>query len=130
LKARQPRLYDVEGVRAHLPRLQTAARRWGRGTSTVLARTLAKDWTSRDETVATRLHHDANIAPWALAARHAGATIRWADFEPQSGELPSVQIERVLNNRTRWVAITAASDLIGTSWRLGRTSSKGSSRTR
>src|SRR5262249_45495035 len=43
-----------------------------------LSRSLARTWKSGDEIVVTRLDHDANVSPWVLAARDAGATVRWA----------------------------------------------------
>ncbi|MEV0024177.1 cysteine desulfurase-like protein [Streptomyces atroolivaceus] len=79
-----------------------------------LARTLAKDWGPGDEVVVSRLDHDSNIRPWTQAAEAAGATVRWADFDPATGELGSEHIEAVLSGRTRLVAVTAASNLIGT----------------
>src|SRR6478752_1039041 len=79
-----------------------------------LARTLAKDWGPGDEVVVSRLDHDANIRPWVLAAEATGATVRWADFDPATGELSAAHIEAVLSGRTRLVAVTAASTLIGT----------------
>lgn len=78
------------------------------------SRTLAKTWTPGDEVVVTRLDHDSNIRPWVQAAEHAGATVRWADFDPTTGELSAENIRAVLSERTRLVAVTAASNLIGT----------------
>ncbi|OIJ62766.1 cysteine desulfurase-like protein [Streptomyces mangrovisoli] len=78
------------------------------------SRTLAKDWSPGDEVVVTRLDHDANIRPWVQAAEQAGATVRWADFDPATGELTADDIRAVLGERTRLVAVTAASNLIGT----------------
>ncbi|MET3806377.1 cysteine desulfurase family protein (TIGR01976 family) [Nakamurella sp. UYEF19] len=78
------------------------------------ARTLAKTWAPGDEVVVTRLDHDANIRPWVLAAKAVGAVIRWAEFDPGTGELPVENVERLLTARTRLVAVTAASNLIGT----------------
>jgi cysteine desulfurase family protein (TIGR01976 family) len=78
------------------------------------ARTLAKGWGPGDEVVVSRLDHDANIRPWVHAAAASGATIRWAEFDPADGELPPDAIEAVLSDRTRLVAVTAASNLIGT----------------
>ncbi|MEV6943146.1 cysteine desulfurase-like protein [Streptomyces sp. NPDC051172] len=78
------------------------------------SRTLAKTWQPGDEVVVTRLDHDANIRPWAQAAAAAGATVRWADFDPATGELTPDDIRAVLTGRTRLVAVTAASNLIGT----------------
>ncbi|MCM3266808.1 cysteine desulfurase-like protein [Streptomyces thermoviolaceus] len=79
-----------------------------------LSRTLAKDWGPGDEVVVTRLDHDSNIRPWVQAARAAGATVRWADFDPDTGELLVEQVAAVLSERTRLVAVTAASNLTGT----------------
>jgi cysteine desulfurase family protein (TIGR01976 family) len=67
-----------------------------------------------DEIVCTRLDHDANVAPWLIAAERAGATVRFADPEPGSLELPASAVEAVLSERTRWAAVTAASNAVGT----------------
>jgi cysteine desulfurase family protein (TIGR01976 family) len=67
-----------------------------------------------DEVVCTRLDHDANVRPWVIAAERAGAGVRFADPEPETLELPASAVEAVLTDRTRWVAVTAASNAIGT----------------
>src|SRR3954463_2957259 len=77
-----------------------------------LARTLATGWGPGDEVVVTRLDHDANVRPWVLAAEAAGATVRWLPFDPATGELDDVGT--VLTDRTKLVAVTGASNLIGT----------------
>ncbi|WP_210583715.1 cysteine desulfurase-like protein [Streptomyces sp. GESEQ-35] len=78
------------------------------------SRTLAKTWSPGDEVIVTRLDHDSNIRPWIQAAEQVGATVRWADFDPATGELTVDDIRAVLSERTRLVAVTAASNLIGT----------------
>src|SRR6478736_6417220 len=62
-----------------------------------MARTLAATWSPGDEIVVTRLDHDANIRPWVIAAERA------AD-----------DVCAVITDRTRLVAVTAASNLLGT----------------
>ncbi|MEU0835152.1 cysteine desulfurase-like protein [Streptomyces sp. NPDC005969] len=79
-----------------------------------LSRTLAKNWGPGDEVVVSRLDHDSNIRPWIQAAEAVGAVVRWADFDPATGELTTDDIAQVLSARTRLVAVTAASNLIGT----------------
>ncbi|MEZ5116059.1 MAG: cysteine desulfurase-like protein [Candidatus Nanopelagicales bacterium] len=74
----------------------------------------AKDWGPGDEVVVTRLDHDANIRPWVQAAEAVGATVRWAAFDRQSAELPTWAITDLLHERTRLVAVTGASNLLGT----------------
>ncbi|GLZ36419.1 cysteine desulfurase-like protein [Actinokineospora sp. NBRC 105648] len=78
-----------------------------------LSRALAKHWGPGDEVVVTRLDHDANIRPWVQAAEAVGATVRWAGFDRETGELPVSAITDVLSPRTRLVAVTAASNLLG-----------------
>ncbi len=79
-----------------------------------LARTLAKGWGPGDEVVVTRLDHDSNVRSWVIAAEAVGATVRWADFDPATGELDAGRVEAVLTDRTRVVAFTGASNLLGT----------------
>ncbi|WP_027932092.1 cysteine desulfurase-like protein [Amycolatopsis thermoflava] len=78
------------------------------------SRALAKTWQPGDEVVVTRLDHDANIRPWVQAAEARGVAVRWADFDPATGELPVGAVTGLLSDRTRLVAVTAASNLLGT----------------
>ncbi|MGW5973471.1 cysteine desulfurase-like protein [Streptomyces sp. NPDC055186] len=86
------------------------------------SRVLARTWSPGDEVVVTRLDHDSNIRPWIQAAARAGVAVRWADFDPATGELTPDAIEAVLSERTRLVAVTAASNLIGTRPRIAEIS--------
>jgi cysteine desulfurase family protein (TIGR01976 family) len=90
---------------------------FGRSTTALtfdLSRALAKQWSPGDEVVVTRLDHDANIRPWVSAAERAGAVVKWAEFDPATGELDPEAVGALLTGRTRLVAVTAASNLIGT----------------
>jgi cysteine desulfurase family protein (TIGR01976 family) len=78
------------------------------------SRTLAKSWGVGDEIVVSRLDHDSNIRPWIQAAEAVGATIRWAEFDPQTSELDVTSVEAVLSPKTKLVAITGAGNTIGT----------------
>ncbi len=79
-----------------------------------VSRAMAKEWGPDDEVVVTRLDHDGNVRPWVIAAATAGATVRWVDFDPETGELSMDSLEDALSSRTRLVAVTGASNLIGT----------------
>jgi cysteine desulfurase family protein (TIGR01976 family) len=79
-----------------------------------VSRALAAGWGPGDEVVVSRLDHDANVRPWVIAAEAAGATVRWARFDPATGELTADDVAEVLTERTRLVAVTGASNLIGT----------------
>jgi cysteine desulfurase family protein (TIGR01976 family) len=80
----------------------------------MLADTLSRSWGAGDEIVVTSLDHDANIRPFVLAAERTGATVRWAEFDVETGELPEHAFDDVIGERTRLVAVTAASNAIGT----------------
>jgi cysteine desulfurase family protein (TIGR01976 family) len=79
-----------------------------------VSRAMAKEWGPDHEVVVTRLDHDGNVRPWVLAARAVGATVRWVDFDPETGELSLESLDDALSSRTRLVAVTGASNLIGT----------------
>jgi cysteine desulfurase family protein (TIGR01976 family) len=79
-----------------------------------LSRALAASWAPGDEVVVTRLDHDANIRPWVQAAERVGATVRWVDFDPATAELATEAVAAAVSDRTRLVALTGASNLVGT----------------
>ncbi|WNV85882.1 cysteine desulfurase-like protein [Umezawaea sp. Da 62-37] len=78
------------------------------------AHALGEGWREGDEIVLSRLDHDANVRPWAQAAARAGAVVRWAEVDADTGELPVEQYDDLLTDRTRLVAVTAASNILGT----------------
>ncbi|MEX2254687.1 MAG: aminotransferase class V-fold PLP-dependent enzyme [Acidimicrobiia bacterium] len=67
-----------------------------------------------DEIVCTELDHDANVTPWALMAGEHGARVALAELDPESGTLPVEAVVDRITERTRWVAVTGASNLVGT----------------
>ncbi len=79
-----------------------------------LSRAIAKTWEPGDEVVVSRLDHDGNVRPWVQAAEARGVTVRWIDFDPETAELTPADLEAVLSDRTRLVAVTAASNVLGT----------------
>ncbi|MGD9720327.1 MAG: cysteine desulfurase-like protein [Pirellulales bacterium] len=79
-----------------------------------LSRALARTWRAGDEVIVTRLDHDANVRPWTLAARDAGATVRFVDFRPEDCTLNLEQLQAALSPRTRLVAVGCASNAVGT----------------
>lgn len=77
------------------------------------SRTLARTWAPGDEVVVCELDHDSNVRPWVQAAERAGATVRWLRLDPDTAELDLSSLD-VITERTRLVAMTAASNLLGT----------------
>ena len=80
-----------------------------------VSRALGATWSAGDNIVVTRLDHDANVWPWVIAARDASAEVRWIDFEPDDGcRLDTENLANLIDARTRLVAVTHASNAVGT----------------
>ena len=78
------------------------------------SRTLARTWAAGDEVVLCQLDHDSNVRPWVQAAERVGVAVRWLRLDPETGELDLGDLDEVVHERTRLVALTAASNLLGT----------------
>jgi cysteine desulfurase family protein (TIGR01976 family) len=79
-----------------------------------LARALGRRLGPGDEIVVTELDHHANIAPWRALAIERGVTVRTARMRPETGQLDEDDLERKINEKTRVLAIGAASNALGT----------------
>ncbi len=66
-----------------------------------------------DEIVLTIMEHHANIVPWHLLRERKGAVLKWASMT-DSGELSLEHFERLLTPKTKMVAITHMSNVLGT----------------
>lgn len=94
----------------------------GPSTAVLLARladALSESWLIGDEVVVSRLDQQANIIPWLRAARRSGATARWAEVDIETCELPAWQYDELINKRTKVVAVTAGSGVVGVRPELG-----------
>jgi cysteine desulfurase family protein (TIGR01976 family) len=67
-----------------------------------------------DVVLVTRLDHDANVRPWVLAARDAGAEVRFVGVHPEDCTLDLDDLRRQLGaGRVRLLAVTCASNAVG-----------------
>lgn len=66
-----------------------------------------------DEIVVTEMEHHANLVPWHQLAERTGAVVRAASID-EAGRLDWQSFERLLGSRTRLVAVTAVSNVLGT----------------
>lgn len=110
----------VAGFRAAMADLLAADPRgivYGRSATQLtydFSRVLATSWRPGDEIVVSELDHDANVRPWIQAAEARGLTIRRLPLDPATAELDLTDLDALVNERTRLVAVTAASNLLGT----------------
>ena len=87
-----------------------------------LARALGRAWGPGDEVVVTELDHHANVDPWRALARERGVIVRAVPFDPATGQLDWGALEQALSQRTRLLAIGAASNALGTVTDVARAS--------
>ena len=77
-------------------------------------RAVARTLRPGDRVVGTRLDHDANVSPWRIACEESGAEHVLAPFSIPDGRLDMDALAELITPNTRWVAVTGASNLIGT----------------
>jgi cysteine desulfurase/selenocysteine lyase len=65
-----------------------------------------------DEIVITEMEHHSNIVPWQLLCQRTGATLRWFGVTPD-GRLDVSAIDELINPRTKLVALTHQSNVLG-----------------
>ncbi|HEY8418365.1 MAG TPA: cysteine desulfurase [Limnochordales bacterium] len=66
-----------------------------------------------DEILVSPIEHHSNLVPWQLAARATGARLRFFDVTPD-GRLRLDNLEELISERTRLVAVTHVSNVLGT----------------
>ena len=79
-----------------------------------ISRSISRDWKAGEEILLTRLDHDANVTPWALAAEDRGCKVRWVDFDVEDGTLKLDDLEKELQRKPRLLAVGYASNALGT----------------
>lgn len=79
------------------------------------ARTLGEGLGAGDEIVVSVMEHHSNIVPWQLVAERTGAVLRWFDITDDGQlDLEKAVAEKLINERTKVVSITAVSNVLGT----------------
>ena len=79
---------------------------------------VAQAWSAKflregDNIVVSEMEHHSNIVPWQLAAERHGAELRVLPFD-ERGELRVDMLDELIDERTRLVAVTEASNTLGT----------------
>ena len=86
--------------------------------ATASINTVAYAWSERflhagDNIIISEMEHHSNIVPWQLMAERKGAEIRVLPFD-DCGRLMEEKLDELLDERTRMVAVTQASNTLGT----------------
>ncbi|MEX2423888.1 MAG: cysteine desulfurase-like protein [Acidimicrobiia bacterium] len=86
------------------------------------SRALARTWTPGDRIVVSGLDHDANVTPWVMAAADRGVEVDFVEVDTNEMTLDLDPLEDLLTDRTRLVAVTAASNTFGSMVDVARVS--------
>ena len=66
-----------------------------------------------DEIVLTAMEHHSNIVPWHFLRERQGAVLKWVDVN-DDGSLDAAAVEAAIGSRTKLVAVTHMSNVLGT----------------
>jgi cysteine desulfurase family protein (TIGR01976 family) len=77
------------------------------------SRALAREWKPGDRILVSSLDHDANFTPWVLAAKDTGVEVKAIGVRTSDATLDLDSLSELLTERTRLVAVTAASNAVG-----------------
>lgn len=79
-----------------------------------LARALGRQFSEGDEIIVTELDHHANIDSWRSLEKERGVVLRFLEMDTESGTLELNDLKKLLNGRTKLLALGAASNALGT----------------
>ncbi|MCG9971139.1 cysteine desulfurase-like protein [Christiangramia crocea] len=79
----------------------------------ILSLTISTQWAEGDEVIVTDTDHEANVSPWT-DLKEKGINIKVWKVNPQTLELEVNELKKLINNRTKLVAVTHASNVLGT----------------
>ena len=78
-----------------------------------ISRSLGREFAAGDEIIVSRMDHEANVSPWLMMAEDLGLTVRWWDWNIDTFEFDLAELAALINPRTRLIAVTHASNVIG-----------------
>jgi cysteine desulfurase family protein (TIGR01976 family) len=79
-----------------------------------ISRALGRIWQAGDEIVVTEMDHRANVDPWISVAEDVGMTVRWIKVNPETLTLDLSELDSIITEKTRLVAVGLSSNAIGT----------------
>lgn len=79
----------------------------------ILSLSISKQWKEGDEVIVTDTDHEANVSPW-MDLKESGITVKVWKVNPETLELDLDDLRKLMSERTRLVAVTHASNVLGT----------------
>ncbi len=78
-----------------------------------LSRSICRNFEPGDEIIITRMEHEGNVGPWLTIAEDMGLVVRWLDFNRETWVVESDELQALLTDRTRLLALNYASNMTG-----------------
>lgn len=78
----------------------------------ILSICISKQWQEGDEVIVTNTDHEANVSPWT-DLKEKGIKVKIWKANPESLELEISDLNKLLTKRTKLVAVTHASNILG-----------------
>lgn len=78
------------------------------------SRAISQTWQAGDEIILSDIDHGSNRSSWAMAAKDRGVKVHYLPIIDETCELDLAKLDELLNEKTRFVSVTAASNLSGT----------------
>lgn len=79
----------------------------------LLSLSISRQWRKGDEVIVTNTDHEANVSPWT-DLEEKGIVVRIWKVNPETLKLEIADLHKLMNKRTRLVAVTHASNVLGT----------------
>uniref|UniRef100_A0A7C2NFJ6 Cysteine desulfurase n=1 Tax=Thermoanaerobaculum aquaticum TaxID=1312852 RepID=A0A7C2NFJ6_9BACT len=79
----------------------------------LVARSWGRKLQAGDEIITSEMEHHSNLVPWIMLAKERGLALQHVPIT-KSGELDMASFRRLLSRRTRVVAVTGMSNVLGT----------------
>jgi cysteine desulfurase family protein (TIGR01976 family) len=110
-------IHEAKAAMADLLNADAREIAFGANATTLLfhaARAVGRDWQPGDEIVVTELDHRGNVDPWLTLAEDKGVTVRWIKVDTETFTLDLSDLDSLVNEKTKLVAVGLASNAVGT----------------
>jgi cysteine desulfurase family protein (TIGR01976 family) len=78
-----------------------------------ISRSIGRVLSPGDEIIVTRMDHEGDVSPWLLLAEDLGLVVKWLPFNRETWRIEAEDLERLVTERTRLLALNYASNLTG-----------------
>lgn len=78
-----------------------------------LSRSIGRLFSAGDEIIVTKMDHEGDVSPWLLMAEDHGLVVKWLPFNRETWRIEPEDLEALITDRTRFLALNYASNLTG-----------------